>query len=229
MKKALIVALMTLSSVAQAACEGEQQIVDNPKGLSEKSRAVWVKQLASCLENAKERAIADEKYAAEAKIRAEELAEKQKQKEAKWNSFKEPKPGSGTFARDQYAQALGRNKLIEEEFKEQCPSLNEWCLMAKSGYKYEGSTLIKMYKEMADSEPAQVAAEKKYKAEAARIAKLPGVRIGMTTDQVINQSSWGRPSSVNRTTTSAGTREQWVYGSRNYLYFTNSVLTAIQN
>jgi len=229
MKKTLIVALMMVAGVAQAACEAEQRIVDNPRGLSEESRAVWVKQLASCLENAKERAIADEKYAAEAKIRAEELAEKQKQKEAKWNSFKEPNPESDTWARDQYAQALGRNKLIEEEFKDQCPGLDEWCLMAKSGYKYKSSALMKIDKEMADAEPAQVAAEKKYKAAAARLAKLPGVRIGMTADQVINQSNWGRPSSVNRTTTSAGTREQWVYGSRNYLYFTNNILTAIQN
>ena len=65
--------------------------------------------------------------------------------------------------------------------------------------------------------------------DASRRAKLPGVSIGMTADQVINKSSWGRPGSVSRTTTAAGTREQWVYGGSNYLYFTNGVLTAIQN
>lgn len=41
-------------------------------------------------------------------------------------------------------------------------------------------------------------------------------------------SSWGRPDSVNRTTTSHGVSEQWVYGSRGYLYFESGRLTAIQ-
>ena len=59
MKKTLIVALMMVAGGAQAACESEQKIIDNPN-LPESSRTVWVKQLASCLENAKERAIADE-------------------------------------------------------------------------------------------------------------------------------------------------------------------------
>jgi len=68
-----------------------------------------------------------------------------------------------------------------------------------------------------------------WKAESARLSKLPGVRVGMTADQVLTQSSWGRPNSVNRTTTQYGTHEQWVYGGSNYLYFDNGKLTAIQN
>jgi hypothetical protein len=243
MKKTLIVALMMVAGIAQAACEGEQRIVDNPKGLSESSRAVWAKQLASCLENAKDRAIADEKYAAEAKIRAEEQRQKEAKLEEKWNSFKEPKIDSPTYYRDKYAQEVGRNKLFEEEFGEQCigrfsKEVDKWCLMLlrKSNYTYLDERILAGTKRMADEEPAWVesriayaAEEKKRQAEVDRLAKLPGVRIGMTANQVINQTSWGRPSSVNRTTTSAGTREQWVYGSRNYLYFTNSILTAIQN
>lgn len=58
--------------------------------------------------------------------------------------------------------------------------------------------------------------------------KQEGVRIGMSSASVL-ASSWGRPQSVNRTTTASGTREQWVYGIGNYLYFENGVLTAIQN
>lgn len=57
--------------------------------------------------------------------------------------------------------------------------------------------------------------------------KREGVSIGMSEQQALD-SSWGRPERVNRTTTAYGTREQWVYG-RNYLYFTDGVLTAIQN
>jgi hypothetical protein len=51
----------------------------------------------------------------------------------------------------------------------------------------------------------------------------------MTAKQVIEKSSWGKPQSINRTTTRHGVHEQWVYGSRSYLYFENGVLTAIQN
>ena len=65
--------------------------------------------------------------------------------------------------------------------------------------------------------------------EAKRLVSLPGVVIGMSANKVINESSWGKPRSVNTTTTAAGVREQWVYGGNNYLYFTNGVLTAIQN
>jgi len=43
------------------------------------------------------------------------------------------------------------------------------------------------------------------------------------------QLSWGEPESVNRTSGSYGTHEQWVYGGNNYLYFENGVLTSIQN
>lgn len=54
-----------------------------------------------------------------------------------------------------------------------------------------------------------------------------GVKIGMSQDEV-RQSSWGRPNSVNRTSTSRGTHEQWVYGG-GYLYFEDGILTTVQN
>ena len=66
-------------------------------------------------------------------------------------------------------------------------------------------------------------------AEQARLAKLPGVRIGMTANEVLTKTQWGKPSGVHRTTTAAGTREQWVYGIGSYLYFNNGILYAIQN
>lgn len=58
--------------------------------------------------------------------------------------------------------------------------------------------------------------------------KKEGVSIGMS-EQDVRDSSWGRPESINRTTNAYGTREQWVYGGRNYLYFENGRLTSIQN
>ena len=50
----------------------------------------------------------------------------------------------------------------------------------------------------------------------------------MSKDDVL-ASSWGKPQEINTTTTAHGVREQWVYRGYNYLYFTDGVLTAIQN
>jgi hypothetical protein len=52
------------------------------------------------------------------------------------------------------------------------------------------------------------------------------VRLGMTTEQV--ELSWGKPSRVNETRNAGGLSEQWVYPGRDYLYFSNGVLTSIQ-
>lgn len=65
-------------------------------------------------------------------------------------------------------------------------------------------------------------------ADAKAKASTEGVRIGMTTQQCID-SSWGRPDSINRTTTASGVSEQWVYGDTSYLYFDSGILTDIQN
>lgn len=59
-------------------------------------------------------------------------------------------------------------------------------------------------------------------------AKKPGVKVGMTRDQVRKSSSWGEPLSINTTIMAGHKSEQWVYGDNQYLYFTNGRLTAIQ-
>jgi len=71
-------------------------------------------------------------------------------------------------------------------------------------------------------------AEKRQKAAIAAEKRNKGVSIGMTPEDAI-ASSWGKPERINKTTTQFGTREQWVYGGRNYLYFENGKLTSIQN
>lgn len=55
-----------------------------------------------------------------------------------------------------------------------------------------------------------------------------GVRIGMTAEEVL-MSNWGTPRDINKTTTTYGTREQWVYRNNNYLYFEDGILVTIQN
>ncbi|MGE4240198.1 hypothetical protein [Ramlibacter sp.] len=51
----------------------------------------------------------------------------------------------------------------------------------------------------------------------------------MTKTQVVNDTAWGEPGSVNRTRTAAGVREQWVYGLKRFMYFDNGRLVAIQD
>ena len=73
-----------------------------------------------------------------------------------------------------------------------------------------------------DAKIAQAARDEKAR------KKREGVSVGMSKEDVL-ASSWGRPEKVNTTTTAHGTREQWVYGGHNYLYFTGNLLTTIQN
>ena len=61
------------------------------------------------------------------------------------------------------------------------------------------------------------------------LSKKGGVQLGMTPKQVVEQTSWGKPNKINKSTNQFGTREQWVYGDGNYLYFENGVLKSIQN
>jgi len=53
-------------------------------------------------------------------------------------------------------------------------------------------------------------------------------QIGMTPEQVINETYLGQPDTVNRTVTAAGSREQWVYRTGHYLYFEGGRLVAMQ-
>jgi hypothetical protein len=59
------------------------------------------------------------------------------------------------------------------------------------------------------------------------------VFVGMTKDEVIK--SWGTPTRVNKTTTSGGSTEQWVYygrggsGSDQYVYVDNGVVRTVQS
>ncbi len=71
-------------------------------------------------------------------------------------------------------------------------------------------------------------ADRKERADQSAIKKREGVHLGMNQEDVL-ASSWGKPQYVNRTTFASGTREQWVYDGRNYLYFENGKLTAFQN
>jgi hypothetical protein len=54
------------------------------------------------------------------------------------------------------------------------------------------------------------------------------LKIGMTKDEVIAFTDYVYPERINKTTTSGGTHEQYVFGGI-YLYFDNGTLTSFQN
>ena len=121
------------------------------------------------------------------------------------------------IALDEYIQV---RETYRDYFNQACPG--KWCPVEEVEFSENGEVVHKFTVSDAEKRITKLKQEK-------QIAKLPGVKIGMTADQVLYKSSWSKPKSINRTTTSRGSREQWVYGSGNYLYFDNGILTGIQN
>ena len=115
-------------------------------------------------------------------------------------------------------------------------------------YKDLGNQIILDMYNNATNEVNRIEAERKAQEEAERKAqqqkaeeerkqreaeekarkKSQGVTIGMTQQEVLD-SMWGEPKDINRTVTENHVYEQWVYGYPNYLYFTDGILTSIQN
>lgn len=56
--------------------------------------------------------------------------------------------------------------------------------------------------------------------------KQQKIRLGMTREQVL--LSWGKPKDVNTTVTLYGTKEEWIYDKKKYLYFEDNKLTTFQ-
>lgn len=98
--------------------------------------------------------------------------------------------------------------------------------LAKKKAQQEADEKAKADAEVKKAEETQKAEQAKQADIAKR--KSEGVRIGMTKDEVL-ASNWGQPKSINKTTSTYGTHEQWVYGGNNYLYFDNGILTSFQN
>lgn len=71
--------------------------------------------------------------------------------------------------------------------------------------------------------------EQAARAQREAFARRPTPRIGMSRDEVVNATNWGKPLSIRRTTSASVVREQWIYGDKHYLYFENGKLTAIQD
>ena len=222
MKKTLFVVLMVFAGIANAeflSCGGNfsSGTEDIQKGVDSQRRWAQTKFLDRFPECNGEATCLDQK----AKQWEEYGPEWKKMERAKGYSYSWPKETRDMFF---YSYSGTYTKIVDDIAK------REQTLQA------EQSKIVEIKECQAREDAKRKAEDAKWakqeaawKAEAARLAALPGARIGMSADTVLKKTSWGQPSSVNRTTTAAGTREQWVYGGGNYLYFTNGVLTAIQN
>lgn len=60
-----------------------------------------------------------------------------------------------------------------------------------------------------------------------KIKKIKEPAIGMTKSEVEN-STWGKPKDINKTTTQYGISEQWCYSGYKYIYFDDGIVTSIQ-
>ena len=58
--------------------------------------------------------------------------------------------------------------------------------------------------------------------------KIIAKKVSIGWPKELCKFSWGEPNKINKTKSSYGNHEQWVYSS-GYLYFENGKLTAIQN
>lgn len=132
----------------------------------------------------------------------------------------------------------------EEFAKNRATILSDLRALERAGKWPEAQSALAKHQGIADPELEQLAskiragaaaAERKKAADAKAAAdksdlakrRKEGINIGMTREDVL-KSNWGRPERVNTTVTTRGTREQWVYGGSQYLYFDNGILTAVQ-
>lgn len=127
--------------------------------------------------------------------------------ESLMKEYEEIKPTS-----DFYSNSLEKIELIKKELPR---ADKEYIKDSKEKY---GVNLTQTYFEPGDTIKKEI--------ETQTIKKEP--QIGMTRDEAID-STWGKPSDINKTTTKYGTHEQWVYGGNRYLYFEGNKLTTIQN
>jgi hypothetical protein len=124
-----------------------------------------------------------------------------------------------------------KNMLKEAEIASHLSEINNLKLSARTrGQAMQ--KLAKDYPEVGEKYTKQAElliaeADKKEREAERKRKKSEGVSIGMNKEDVL-ASSWGKPKSINTTITAYGSREQWVYGSGNYLYFNDDKLTSIQ-
>lgn len=60
-----------------------------------------------------------------------------------------------------------------------------------------------------------------------QLAKKPDAKIGMSKNQVLNNSKWGQPKNIITTVDASGKSEKWLYSKQEYLHFKNDKLISM--
>ncbi|AYV67628.1 hypothetical protein C2I06_12540 [Niallia circulans] len=115
------------------------------------------------------------------------------------------------------------------EFDKDSPDINKYLLyLSKISSNYDGILEKEIHSYIENhtigwKEIKEYAENVKFLEE--NIIERPSLQ--MTSDEVRN-STWGEPMDINKTTTSSGIHEQWVYYGNRYIYLDNGIVTAIQ-
>jgi len=143
----------------------------------------------------------------------------------KFNGIDENLPNVFTTATHlKYVYVLERLeeiKYIPDEIKEK---VNELQVVAKDKEK-KWSEKVEENQARRDAEYKEFELESKINK---RTMNPKAVYIGMTKEEVL-VDGWGKPIDINRTTTTYGVSEQWIYEDYKYLYFEDGILTTIQD
>jgi ribosomal protein L22 len=99
--------------------------------------------------------------------------------------------------------------------------------LAKISDGYNG-ILSNEIKQLQKKYSNEIQKQREFDAEVAAMPTLLEPTIGMNAEQVEN-STWGKPNRINKTTTKYGTSDQWVYDYRGYIYLDDGKVTAIQS
>ena len=114
-----------------------------------------------------------------------------------------------------------KDAVLDTSFTEEymVPPIDE-----ELGWKHINNGAYKEMIDMIDDVDQELALEK----QLIENAKGKNPSLGMTKAEV-EASLWGMPEKINRSVNQYHTREQWVYGQGQYLYFTDGILTSFQD
>lgn len=134
----------------------------------------------------------------------------------------------GTFADettetvDGFATAEGGEVTDEEALENTQKEGLEMVPIGTRSYYLDIETALAAKKAYEDEKAAEQQA--KQQAESALKNSIP--KVGMTAAEV-RKTKWGYPDKINKDTYANYVKEQWVYDSYGYVYFTNGVVTSV--
>lgn len=152
-------------------------------------------------------------------------------------TFDPPAP----FTAEQCARAKLLNIALQEDLRREAAArdnTNREEFAADTRAKFLAQTKVEQDRERENQRyerlhRAQLAKYREQAASArtraAELARRPGVKLGMSTGEVVFKTNWGSPRSKKRVTTATGVQEHWYYGGGNRLVFLDDKVVIIEN